>query len=259
MRGRCHIKTLIHGANEMNETPFEQFIALVQVDQKINALNSSIQSFEKKNKENKQLEESHQQSLEKVKDKLHDMKKEVDSKELEMKILDQQEADKKNKLDHVSNHKEYQLIKAEIDILKQGQHNLEEDLMTAWNQLENAKKESEIAQKTFQEQSLSLQQESNKNLQEIEKLKEEIKILIDERLHKEKGLPEEWLEKYAIMRARVNDPVVPVFDGNCSACFYKISVQDMQFLKHRKLIQCKDCFRLLYLEGAHASGGQTAS
>lgn len=83
--------------------------------------------------------------------------------------------------------------------------------------------------------------------------------MINERLHKEKGLPEEWLEKYAIMRARINDPVVPVFDGNCSACFYKISVQDMQFLKHRKLIQCKDCFRLLYLEGAQVFGGQIAS
>ena len=54
-------------------------------------------------------------------------------------------------------------------------------------------------------------------------------------------------EKYAVMRAKVTDPVVPVIDGSCSACFYKISPQDMQLLARRKLVQCKDCFRLLYL------------
>lgn len=246
------------GEQIMNGTPFEQFIALVQVDQKINSLNASIVSLEKKNKENLAQEELHKHALESVKNKLHDMKKEVDSQELEMKILDQQEADKKNKLDNVANHKEYQLLKNEIDKIKQDQHNLEEGLMVAWNQLENARKEFDSAQKTFQDQSAAIHEDIQKNKEKIDSIRQEVKTLVDERVDKEKGLPAEWLEKYAIMRARVSDPVVPVLDGNCSACFYKISVQDMQSLKHRKLIQCKDCFRLLYLEGVHSSTEKTA-
>lgn len=241
------------GEQSMNGTPFEQFIALVQVDQKINALNKSIVSLEKKNKDNHIQEEQHQKSLEAVKEKLHEMRKEVDSQELEMKILDQQESEKKNKLDNVANHKEYQLLKSEIDKLKQDQHNLEENLMTAWNQLENAKKEFDNAQKTFDEQVADLKQDTQKNKEQIEIIQQDIGKIGIERSQKETGLPEEWLEKYAVMRARVSDPVVPVIDGSCSACFYKISVQDMHDLKRRKLLQCKDCFRLLYLEGVHTT------
>lgn len=70
---------------------------------------------------------------------------------------------------------------------------------------------------------------------------------MQDRQSKEQAVPAEWLEKYATMRARVTDPVVPVINGDCSACFYQVSTQDMQQLRHRKLLQCKDCFRLLYL------------
>lgn len=235
----------------MNESPFERFIELVQVDQKINALNRSIASLEKKNKENHTHEELQKKSLDMVKEKLHVLKKEVDSQELEMKILDQQESEKKYKLDHVSNHKEYQLLKSEIDKLKKDQHQLEEHLITAWNQLENAKKEWDNAQKACDTQLNIVQGDIKKNQEQIESIQQDVKKLVDERGQKEIGLPAEWLEKYAVMRARVSDPVVPVVDGSCSACFYKISVQDMNDLKHRKLLQCKDCFRLLYLEGVH--------
>lgn len=64
----------------------------------------------------------------------------------------------------------------------------------------------------------------------------------------EKGVPEEWLERYAMMRSRVSDPVVPVKDGLCSACFHQILAQDMILLRRNKLLQCKECYRFLYLE-----------
>ena len=41
----------------MNQTPFEQFIALVEVDQQINTLNAAIDSLEKKTHENKRFNE----------------------------------------------------------------------------------------------------------------------------------------------------------------------------------------------------------
>jgi len=237
----------------MNETPFEQFIALVQVDQKINALRSSIVSLQLKNKENQQADHVQMQAVEKAKQKLHDMRKEVDSKELEMKILDQQESEKKQKLDNVANHKEYQGIKTEIDRLKHAQHELEEGLITAWNQLDNAKKEHEASQELYSKQANRLNEQIKKNEEEISNLQKEVDELIAQRSEKEKTVPAEWIEKYALMRARVANPVVPVIDGNCSACFYKVSVQDMQSLQRRRLVQCKDCFRLLYLEGVHTT------
>lgn len=237
----------------MNGTPFEKFIALVEVDQQINALNTIIASLEKQNADNKRIEESHHSILEKVKNKLHDFRKEVELKELEMKTLDQQESDKKKRLETVANHKEYQSIKIEIDQLKKEQHALEDGLMAAWNQLETVKKEYENALKEYEQQQKIVHEQIEENNKKTADLKGQIDNLIKDRVEKEFVVPAEWLEKYAIMRAKVADPVVPVVEGSCSACFYKVSAQDMQFLKRRKLVQCKDCYRLLYLPEAHQS------
>ncbi len=234
----------------MTQTPFEQFIMLVQVDQKINSLNATIASLTKENAQIVLQDAANKQALDVMKNKFHDIRKEVDAKELEMKTLDQQEADKKKRLENVANHKEYQSIKSEIDKIKKAQHDLEQVLVDAWNQAELAKKELEGAVKNYEQQEQTANQNKEKNNQHIEQINGEIATLMADRVQKEKGIPEEWLQKYAVMRSRVTDPVVPVVDGSCSACFYKVSAQDMQALKHRKLMQCKDCFRLLYLPEA---------
>lgn len=232
----------------MTQTPFEKFIALVEVDQKINSLNSSLSSHQKKIDALRTELAVNKQVCEKARLKFEQTRKEVDDKELEMKVLDQQESEKKARLETVANHKEYQSIKVEIDQLKKEQHQLEEQLMSVWNQLENAKKELDTAN------TLSSQQEEKirEHILEIEKQMAQIQIQKDESLlersQKEPAVPEEWMQKYALMRARVTDPVVPVINESCTACFYKVSAQDMQELKRRKLVQCKDCYRLLYLQ-----------
>ncbi len=65
---------------------------------------------------------------------------------------------------------------------------------------------------------------------------------------KETGVPNEWLEKYSHMRLRVIDPVVPVMFGGWSACSYAVTEQELVRLKRKALIQCKGCFRLLYMQ-----------
>ena len=235
----------------MNETPFEQFIILVEVDQKINVLNKAVANLQQEIHKNTELDSINQQSLAKNKEALHAVRKEVDSKELEMKILDQQEAEKKLRLDHVANHKEYQVHKAEIDQLKKAQHALEDDLMIAWNRLETAKKEYDTAQALYEQQHTQIEKKNLEYTQKVFEINKEIDALKVQAKEHEKKVPAEWLEKYTLMRSKVTDPVVPVTNNNCSACVYNISAQDMQFLKRRKLAQCKDCFRLLYLPEVH--------
>ena len=67
------------------------------------------------------------------------------------------------------------------------------------------------------------------------------------RPEKEKIVPEEWLEKYTIMKAQVSDPVVPITQETCSACFYALTNQDIICARRGRLLQCKGCYRLLYL------------
>jgi predicted nucleic acid-binding Zn-ribbon protein len=51
-----------------------------------------------------------------------------------------------------------------------------------------------------------------------------------------------------MMRTRTADPVVPVLDGSCSACFHYLTEQDLLLIKKNKLMQCKGCYRFLYSE-----------
>lgn len=234
----------------MTQTPFEKFIALVEVDQKINSLNNQIAAHRKKIADLVQESQSHLLAHEKIKEKYELTRKEVDAKELEMKILDQQESEKKVKLDHVANHREYQSIKAEIDLLKKSQHDLEESLIGVWNQLENTKKELDASDVAYQQHQVEIKQQIDERENQIKEVLSQVDQLLADRIQKDQTMPAEWLEKYSIMRARVSDPVVPVLDGSCSACFYKVSAQDMQDLRRRKLVQCKDCYRLLYLQEA---------
>jgi predicted nucleic acid-binding Zn-ribbon protein len=234
----------------MTQTPFEKFIALVEVDQKINFLNNQIATHRKKIADLVQESQSHLLAHEKIKEKYELTRKEVDAKELEMKILDQQESKKKVKLDHVANHREYQSIKAEIDLLKKSQHDLEGSLIGAWNQLENTKKELDASDVIYQQHQVEIKQQIDERENQIKEVLSQVDQLLADRIQKDQNMPAEWLEKYSIMRARVSDPVVPVLDGSCSACFYKVSAQDMQDLRRRKLVQCKDCYRLLYLQEA---------
>lgn len=232
----------------MTQTPFEQFIALVEVDQEINSLNSSLSTHQKKIDALRTELSVNKQVCEKAKIKFEQTRKEVDDKELEMKVLDQQEKEKKGRLDTVANHKEYQSIKTEIDQLKKEQHELEEQLMSVWNQLENAKKELDSANSLCQQQDEKIHQEIAQIEQQIFQITSQRDQKLQERHQKDQSVPAEWMQKYAVMRAHVTDPVVPVVNESCTACFYKVSAQDMQELKRRKLVQCKDCYRLLYLQ-----------
>jgi predicted nucleic acid-binding Zn-ribbon protein len=238
---------MIKEIKRMTLNPFEQFIALVHVDQKINTLQASINKIDKEREQRAQGDLAHKNILSISREKVHAAKKEVDAQELEMKILDEKEREKKNNLERIANYKEYQSLKAEVDAVKTAQHNLEEGLIGAWNRLDLAKKEYEVAQQTYQNQHAEYEQAIAQDLSSIEQKRQEIQELLTQRVEKEKSVPAEWLEKYAIMRTRTTDPVVPVIKGSCSACFLTVSHQDMQALERHKLIQCKDCFRLLYL------------
>lgn len=133
-------------------------------------------------------------------------------------------------------------------MLKKKQHVLEESLLQAWHVLEAKKKDFEIKHQEVEATIKRLREVTLKTAEQITDLAKEVEHLNIERAQKEFGVPAEWLEKYALMRSQVTDPVVPVVDGSCSACFYRVLDQDMVMLRRKKLLQCKDCYRFLYIE-----------
>jgi predicted nucleic acid-binding Zn-ribbon protein len=231
----------------MSSNPFYAFIELVQFDQKLNESHKEIKDLQSQIESLQKEQLFLAKQLTQAQDQYRHMKKEVDEKELEMKVLDDMEAAKKKLLEQTSDHKIYQVIKSEIASIKRKQHGLEEQLVKVWNAAENAQKDWQSKVKNQEEKSKEISQSIDRLEKEIAAKKEFIRVESVKRDQLEKPTPTDWIEKYNMMKSRVTNPVVPAVHGICTVCFYKVSDQDMIRMADQELVQCKDCFRLLYL------------
>lgn len=230
----------------MSETPFQTFIDLISFDQKIITNERSIVALKNEIADLQFKEKQITAKLEQAKLTAIKARKEVDKLELEMKTLDNTEREKKQRIENATDYKQYQSLKSEIDHLKSKQAEYEEILIGAWNQHEATQKEYEATKQLHDQSIQELKQSITTKEQSIKNLEQELHLQRSERIEKEKLVPAEWIEKYVMMRTRVSDPVVPVINGNCSACVYGVTEDDLISLRRKKLLQCKSCFRLLY-------------
>ncbi len=232
----------------MSNNPLKHLIDLVKFDSQFVQLERQKKQLEGQLSDLDIQLKSNQHTLEVVKQKVVTQRKELDQNELRVKALDAQETDKKHKLETVTNQKQYQSLKSEIAILKEQQRVLEDAIIAAWNSHDNAKKELESATVKTQTIIDSIEQQKKEKSDQLQGVNNQIDALNNERSQHEKDIPAEWLEKYAMMRSRVPDPVVPVIDGSCGACFYHLTGQDMIRLSQNTIIECKNCFRFIYQE-----------
>lgn len=234
----------------LEQKPFAAFIDLIDFDKKIHILQKDILAM--------------RQRLEAVRDR-HDelMKKTIENQNLintlrvqitlqekEIQNFDIQEKAKKKIVSESSDYREIKALQAEIDDLKRSQIEYEQLIMQSWNKLEQAQKEGLKIQGAHTQGAKDLDEEIA--LIEADILKEShiLNEHLENRPTKVALVPQEWLDHYIIMSSRVMDPVVPVEQDSCSACFTSIAKQDMLRLLKKALLKCKMCFRLLYMPSA---------
>lgn len=228
------------------QNPFNRFIDLINFDQKLHVHDIAIQQHQQKIEQLEERKAEIDTHFSSVRQQLHDAQKLVDEKELEMKDLEAQESDKKAAMDRVSNQKEYQSIKHELELIASKQLALEEVLVDAWNQLETTRKRVSESEKEYQSALQKIDEEIAKEKEALGNVRNVLQRESELRAEKESLVPEEWLEKYGRMRSQVEDPVVQVVDGSCSSCFHPVTGQDLILLNRNKLLQCKACYRFLY-------------
>jgi predicted nucleic acid-binding Zn-ribbon protein len=134
----------------------------------------------------------------------------------------------------------------EVEHIQRLQIDQEKNVLAAWNQLENAQQSLEKKIVEHETQLQTLHQRMKELGEKRANLDDVCAGMIEQRAGLEKGVPAEWLEKYTIMRARVSDPVVPIFHQSCSVCSQMITAQDMTRARHGALVQCQTCYRLVY-------------
>lgn len=229
-------------------TPFGLFIDLINFDKDIHVRELEIQKQKQAIVLQEEKKKQSADDLAQTRGALHDITKLVDEKELEMKSLEAQEAEKKKRMDHVTNQKEYKSMRHEIELIAAQQLAIENILLAAWNQFEHVKKEYEKKETAYHQIITDIDVQIHKHMQDIAILEQEVTDRQKVRAQKATHVPQEWYDKYMMMRARTADPVVPVLDGSCSACFHYLTEQDLLLIKKNKLMQCKGCYRFLYNE-----------
>jgi len=228
------------------QTPFHLFIELIQFDRKLQTVFSKIAKLDELIKVLLKQEEDILEQYNKIYQNEVSFEKAVKQKELDMAMLDQEQKQKKVRLESAQNNKEYQSAKHELEIVQAKQLELEEELIAVWNRFELAKKKSKDAKTQYNVHHAELKKKINEAQEEQDILEKEIEDQEPQRKEKEQLVPEEWLEKYNTMRMRIPDPVLPVVDDSCSGCFYCLTNQEIISINKNKLIQCKGCYRFLY-------------
>lgn len=230
-----------------NESPFQRFIALITFDQESIALEKLITDLQHHIDTTKKTIITLDEELNAAKKHVVHLKHDVEQKEYDIQELQRKEKSKKQQLEVSTNARETQGYYNELQKLQQKQHEVEEVLLTAWQLFETAQADFEKKNKKIEESINALRLDILEKEQAVEQHKKTVQERTAIRVSLEPGLPEEWVERYKAMRTLVNNPVVPVENGSCSACFYQVSQPDMAQLRRNFLLQCKDCFRFLYL------------
>ena len=231
----------------MNDNPFYVFIRLVELDQKLNKVIEQHAMLLEEIKALQAQQQELEENLVATRLRSQTLRKQVTEKEREIKVMRDQESAKKYDLEQLNNPREYFSLQQALDILSKKLADAENVLFDIWQQQQEAEKkydecaaQYESFNKTIESQLVSKQAEKDNQEQSLERLKQERATL-------EPRVAQDFRDKYLNMLTKVSNPVVPVVNGVCTACFSPVSFNDLQSLKRHKLLACKDCYRLLYI------------
>lgn len=230
----------------MQTVEFNNLIELVAFDQNVIKLERAL-AQEKKNQEEIRQQIAQTESVAHVKkEALHEVKKQVDMQELVMRTLDEQEMQCRKKMELATSARESNALQKEMNIILEQKNKAELDLLQAWNKTEQAARDMVTLEQQMIEQVAALQEQLAKNIDDILQHEQALADIMVQRAAKVAGVSQALLDIYQTMRGRVTNPIVPVINQSCQGCFYYVTPQDMQLLLSKKMLQCKDCYRLLY-------------
>jgi hypothetical protein len=146
----------------------------------------------------------------------------------------------------VKNPRELQDLQAKVDSLKRRRSKLEDKLLEAMIEREEADAEAaetgtalEAAENQHAAQVVELKAEQGTLQRRVEKLQQEVE-------ESESQIPDQLLNAYRHLQERMGNPAVARLKGNiCSVCGIEVIVSRQQSAKAGKVTYCDSCGRLL--------------
>lgn len=171
-------------------------------------------------------------------------------KEKELQDEGRKAAEKRMKMAQIKNIKEMQALQREIDLIKQGNSQLEDELISVLEELEaegNILKEKEEGLKAMEEEWRGKRQEAEAQLAELDQAVTEASKTRGETASQ---LNEDLIGRYELIFARRGGiAVVMASGGICQGCHMNIPPQLWnEIIRSDKLILCPSCHRILYYQ-----------
>jgi predicted nucleic acid-binding Zn-ribbon protein len=151
----------------------------------------------------------------------------------------------------VRNPKELENLEKEVNALKRLRSRLDERVLQLMDEVEAAQKAVWQAQKQKEECAQTYQQHVEAYHAEKRKLETEGVRLKQERQKLAAQCDPQLLQRYEAIRQRHGGIGVSRVEGeSCMVCHTKISTSALRAIKNGQIVQCENCQRLLYMEGA---------
>lgn len=230
-------------------TPYHFFITFAQAD------GAFIQALGERDKMSQKISELERQIAQATERKIQahahvlQARKEHALKDLELKTITEHCRRASERLEKTTCSREYMSAQQELDRLLPKKEMLETAFIELWEALEKLELQYEQLVKKLLYEAEQNEIQRQEILEHRARCEHALSNFDATRLHARSRVPAEWITTYDMMRTRVSNPVVSVVGESCGGCVFNISAHEMQRIKKRQLVTCKQCFRILYSEG----------
>lgn len=190
--------------------PLQKLFALVKFDQDMIALQKNLDSYKSNLQESYNERLICTQGVEQAYEHKKETRKRVDLKEMEVRVHNEDVKKIRERLDAASNQREYNSANKELDEAHAKQSLLEEDLLEAWKQHEQAEQLVQDREQQCNEKVAKLDRVLEDYKQKISEVETELKEKKEERNNYLNEIPKELLDRYLIIYDRIEDPLAAV-------------------------------------------------
>lgn len=225
---------------------------LQKVDLDLRGIKEGRDQYPKEMKKLDERQKIEKERVQKEKERVESLEKTRRQKEGHLNLEQEKIKRAEGRMSEVKTNKEYQALLSEIEMIKEANNRIEEEILQVLDEIDELKKDFSKREK-----------EVGITLEKIEGERKKIqeKMVLDDRVWNEqmerkevlsKQIESKFLKLYNTLKdKREGVGVVNVRNETCQGCFVNVPPQlFIEVQKNNALIRCPHCNRILYWEGA---------
>lgn len=194
--------------------------------------------------------QNQEDTLAQAKEHIKRLTLEMRDKETSIKATQAQIKKYEKQLDTAANKKEYDTLQLEIAQERAHISKLEDEILAMMSESEEKTAQLPEVQKTAEKAKADYAQYEKDQQERLARFAEEKARALDDIKTAEGTLPADVRAQYdRLITAKGNDALSSVNGRTCTACYTEITTQMFSELKREIFLICKNCGRMLYMEG----------